>query len=334
MNIGEYSDSLIYLDEALSLHPIDSDSHFTTLNDKGLALIYLNRTKKAKELYQNALGSINEKNAPELIHSLKHNYALSLKNLKQYKKALEIYLEILEFLRENYGSQHSFTAQVYNNIATTYRALNKYDEADEYHKKALKVRTNLFGKDHPQTALSYHNLAYLYDENGDKEKALEYYEIAFQINKLYYPNNHKSIFAYYQLTGGIWLTEEEFEKSIEPIKKAWDISIELFGKNSKQTYNRSEDFLEAALNLTETSFKKHNLEYWWKKTTERKGGPAYQLYKCCQELKDNKEALQWLEQSYLLRKERLGEEDKLTIQTYDELISIAKEIGHTDKIKK
>jgi len=336
--IGEYATSLEYLEKALKKHKLYSITYFSSLNDKGLDLLNLERLQEAADLFESALEIITTN--PEIeynedIHmSLYQNFALSLKKLNKNKRAIPIYFKVLNLIIEKYGSQHSITAQVFNNIATNFRALEEYDRALEHHQKALKIRLNLFGENNPETAKSYHNMAYLFQVMGQIEKAIDYYSKAFLINQSNYQPNHPMIYAYYKMVGDLWMKLGEVNNAIIPLKKTWEISNTLYGSKHNLTYNCLEDFVEAALKLKEPNYKIENLEYWWEYTTEKKGGVAYELFTIYRKLENNQKALKWLEQAYITRKERLGKEDELTVQTFQELTSFAKKTKQLQMIEK
>ncbi len=336
-SLGNYSHSLEYYDKGLKLSEEYSTSYLIAINAKGLALIEIGRVLEAANLYNTTLLNIgNGKQVidHDLIISLYQNFALSLKKLEKTEKALPLYFLVLNSTIEEYGSYHSKTAQVLNNIATSYSALKDYDKALEFHEKALKIRKSIFGEFHSATALSFHNMAHVFHQQGDNAEALNHYMKAIEINKKTLGEDHYRVAIGNSKLGELYLEKDDHNNAFDSFQKAFKIFTKIFGDRDERTLDCTENIFNIANLSKDTHTKIRSLEWWWNNTSEKKGGPAYQLFLCYKHQEQPIKALEWLEQAYVLRKERLGPENKITLQTLEELTSFAKETNQLKLVEK
>ncbi len=93
------------------------------------------------------------------------------KSQGRYSEAEPLYLQALEIMRSQLGTDHPSTATSLNNLAGLYRSQGRYSEAEPLYLQVLEIRRSQLGTDHPDTASSLNNLAGLYDSQGRYSEA-------------------------------------------------------------------------------------------------------------------------------------------------------------------
>ncbi|WNS76071.1 tetratricopeptide repeat protein [Bacillus sp. DTU_2020_1000418_1_SI_GHA_SEK_038] len=108
---------------------------------------------------------------------------------RDYKRAERLFKEVLELREQKFSDDKIMLAKSYFGLATLYQRMGRNQEAEVLHEKAFSLRkqycdsSNIIG-----LAYSANGLAMLYQNRKDYEKALEYYGIALSI----YENLDKS----------------------------------------------------------------------------------------------------------------------------------------------
>jgi tetratricopeptide (TPR) repeat protein len=127
---------------------------------------------------------------------------------------------------------------------------------------------------------------------------------------------------------------DKSDEALKYYKKSLKIKSLKYNKSNREIFDLQYSIADSYLSLSNYKNALKYLILWWENTDERKGGPAYEAYTCYKELNEPHEALYWLEQTALLRKERLGDDDERTINTINEILEYAKELNNNDIINK
>ncbi len=161
---------------------------------------------------------------------------MSLYNLEEKDKALEILLSIEEEKGRNYFI-HEYIAEIYFENNNYEKAIEYYDKAKEENKKDLDILVKkakaLFYINKPEKAINtcieaekrglksnflYDVLLHIYNELRFWEKCIEYTDKAIKANK---KNKDKDIVSYYYYRkGSFYYMLEDYEKSLEAVLKA------------------------------------------------------------------------------------------------------------------
>ena len=145
---------------------------------------YSNRSKWRRLLphAQYAL-SHSEKNDDEERTNLTEDCARALQSDGQYKRAEELYVQVMESRKRVLGSKHPHTLASVNNLGSVLSRQGKYEEAEVMHRRALEVREKVLGREHPDTLTSVNNIGSVLERQGKYEevevmhrRALEGYE--------------------------------------------------------------------------------------------------------------------------------------------------------------
>jgi tetratricopeptide (TPR) repeat protein len=133
---------------------------------------YSNRSKWRRLLphAQYAL-SHSEKNDDEEGTNLAEDCARALQSDGQYKRAEELYMQVMESRKRVLGSKHPDTLVSVNNLGSVLSRQGKYEEAEAMHRRALEAREKVLGREHPDTLVSVNNLGSVLESQGKYEEA-------------------------------------------------------------------------------------------------------------------------------------------------------------------
>ena len=99
--------------------------------------------------------------------------AIVLHKEGKWKKAEEMYRQVLDVRRRVLGEDHPITLGSKNNLAAILHSQGKWQEAEEMHRQVLDVRRRVLGEEHPDTFSSKNNLAYVLQSQGKWQEAEE-----------------------------------------------------------------------------------------------------------------------------------------------------------------
>jgi tetratricopeptide (TPR) repeat protein len=130
----------------------------------------------AKELYQYVFPRMNQPGqatpAVDLM-SVWNGLAWALRSLGEYRDALDVVQEALDYGQENLGAEHLATLRSINAFAIVCRRFpNRHEEAMETSRSCFELSRRLFGENHPDTlatAVSLSNLLRAINEDYHAE---------------------------------------------------------------------------------------------------------------------------------------------------------------------
>ncbi|WP_205719985.1 CHAT domain-containing protein [Fodinibius halophilus] len=192
---------------------------------------------------------------PRILSRIYNSHGTAFKNLGQYKKSLEYYIESLEIDRQTLPRHHPELAKSNNNIAIIYFYQSDYQRALDHMKNAVKVLTNFHGENHRLVARGYNNIGIVYSEIGELEKATEYLKKTLRVRKNILGKEHPEIAIGHQNLGAIYYDRGKYEQAINHYKKAQAIHLKHFPEghpelgnvyaNLGQAYNAKGDYKKA-----------------------------------------------------------------------------------------
>lgn len=104
----------------------------------------------AKEIYTKLFGSKHPSLAGVFIA-----FAMLMRDLKNFDKALILYNDALEIRRSTYGEEHINSILVYTTIAGLYLEMGDFDKSKKLFEKYLPKKEKLLGKEHPGVIQSH-----------------------------------------------------------------------------------------------------------------------------------------------------------------------------------
>jgi CHAT domain-containing protein/tetratricopeptide (TPR) repeat protein len=121
--------------------------------------------------------------------------------MRDRKKAIKIYKEVLKIRAKALGKSHPDYAVTLQNIASIYRDEGKFEQAEQNYKEAAKIIINTYGQQAEEYITIMRNLAILYKSSAQYQKSEEVYlqvlKLAKQIDSSYYANTLNSLAVLY-----------------------------------------------------------------------------------------------------------------------------------------
>ncbi|KAJ5033272.1 kinesin light chain [Bipolaris maydis] len=115
--------------------------------------------------------SHSEKNDNEERTNLAEDYARALQSDGQYKRAEELYMQVIESRRRVLGSEHPDTLTSVSHLGSVLSRQGKYEEAEAMHRRALEGYEKVLGREHPNTLTSVSHLGSVLSRQGKYEEA-------------------------------------------------------------------------------------------------------------------------------------------------------------------
>jgi len=244
-----------------------------------------------------------------------NNLGILYKNLGDYAKAEEYYLQALAIQKKVLGEEHADYARSLNNLGILYSDLGDYAKAEEYYLKSLAIRKKVLGEEHADYARSLNNLGVLYKDLGDYAKAEEYYLQSLAIYKKILGEEHadyarslNNLGTLYKNLGDYAKAEEYYLKSLAKFKKvlgeehvSYAMSLNNLGLlySDLGDYAKAEEYYLKSLAIIKKVLGEEHPDYAM--SLHNLGG----LYK---DLGDYAKAEEFYLKSLAIRKKVLGEE--------------------------
>lgn len=154
-------------------------------NNLGLVFGELEQFDESFDYYKKSIALTRqlEGNNQMNIIGMQNNLALSYKKAKEYKLALETFIEILDN-KDLEKNQPELYSLILNNYAHTKFLSKDYDELPDLYLKALKITDSVNPKGYNSIIVNQH-LANYYDSKNDKSNAIYYAYKAKEIAEQY-----------------------------------------------------------------------------------------------------------------------------------------------------
>ncbi|MCP5102188.1 MAG: tetratricopeptide repeat protein [bacterium] len=121
---------------------------------------------------------------------LLNSLASTLKDLGDYRIAVDYYQQALNILKKVHGEEHQDVAITLNNLGEAWRNLGDPKKAVDYYQQALNIDRAVFGEQHPKVAIRLNNLGTIYFDLGQRDTAKGYFEKAHAIFKKFFGDHH------------------------------------------------------------------------------------------------------------------------------------------------
>jgi len=151
------------------------------------------------------------------------------KDLAFYKRALELYFEVLDICKitDKTGRHVDViikTADIYGMIGFCYREQGEYDMAFEWYYKALDHYNEVISKWHPKMAAVYAEIGTVYNRIGDYEIADQWCQKAIDILEEYQQGFGYELASAYNAKAEVCFNYKDYEKVIELSGKVFGIT--------------------------------------------------------------------------------------------------------------
>lgn len=166
----------------------------------------------------------------EVLNELAANYLY----MSKYEAAFNVLDTAETFVLTHFGSNHAYTADIYQTYGDAYHDISQYTTSLEYHYKALAIHKA--NNQMEAVARSYVYIGAVYWVKSEIEIALEYLNSALNIylRPEYKESNIYDIAQVYGNMGTIYFSQEKYDDALTYFQKA----LELFRQNDGE-YNIS-----------------------------------------------------------------------------------------------
>jgi len=211
-------------------------NHFKVVNSLSKLTIAMWNTgneETAIELSERAYNLVSRGEAlrsPELLE-LVSDYGYHLVNKKDYEKAENIFLQVIDTYVEIGGEGDSRLATQYNRLATLYRIQENYLNAENYFRKALDISTHTMGEDHRFTRMVRMNLVTPLLHLGKHEEIEYHFQNNIEITEGRFGPDHWRTGSAYGAYGVYLVNQGNYEKAEELFRKNLGIYQKAIGED-------------------------------------------------------------------------------------------------------
>ncbi|CAF1407391.1 unnamed protein product [Didymodactylos carnosus] len=220
LKMGKYDQSLKYFQ---NLPNTNQGLDRTTIdNDIGLAYFERGEFDQAFQIWKKTYDSLVNAEIPDesVAATLLSNMAMVYNQKGQYKKALEMRLQVLEIEEKKFGKESLKTAHTLGNIGSTYDYLEDHEQALIYFERSLISLQKLLPSDHLDIASSLRSIGNSHNAQKRYEKALEYYFKAFAIvQKVFGENGHPDMASNLDIIGHAHYGQGKFNDALDFMHK-------------------------------------------------------------------------------------------------------------------
>jgi tetratricopeptide (TPR) repeat protein len=234
--LGKSETALMYLDRALvverDLAEVDALRKAIYLNQRGLALLDLERFDEALVVFKQALGTFSKTGNDGQVGMALNNIGISLLHLQKPESALQSLEAACSKLIQHDGVESPGLVSCFANKAAALRDCNRLSEAREEVRKAAALSKKLWSADDPRRAIPLREVGILELKEGDFDSAIadlsEALEIGFRANK------HGSLEVALELNGlgNAYISKGYLTEAVEAFEAALTVDLEVFGPDA------------------------------------------------------------------------------------------------------
>ncbi|MFN5912685.1 MAG: tetratricopeptide repeat protein, partial [Bacteroidota bacterium] len=180
----------------------------------------------------------------------RQNYASTLSDLNDYKKAIEIQEDCLKGIREISELEGLNYAHGLSQLAFYHSKINQDSTALEYNRKVLEIRKKILGENHPKTLLTKFNLSVDYSRLGEHLKSISLLEYVLKNRVEKFGADHFETKLVYNNIGLEYFKLGQYDKALEYLKKCTGNSVYYPGQdaallNISSTYEMKNELSQA-----------------------------------------------------------------------------------------
>ncbi len=155
--------------------------------------------------------------------ALLHRRSSLLKQLRRFDEAEAGYLEAVELLQANLGTEHLLVARTRNNLGNLYEEVSRFDEAMTQYDVALSIRQQILGDTHPDVAQTLVGMANAVGQKGDRRESLVLHQRALDTYQAALGEDHVLVALAHANLAGAHLAVRELDAALEHATQAAEI---------------------------------------------------------------------------------------------------------------
>ena len=181
--------------------------------------------KKALEIFEQL-----DLNPHMIRNSIEHQMAFSNKELGNYSKAEEQYLNLIKYYKTYFKNKKNNNQLVrsLNNLAVVYYTTGEFSKIEPILKESLEIQMQENPKGKVVGAL-YINLGNLNSKLGQYDKAIDYYSKALEVFQNLFEPNHVYFSKIYNNLGYTLMSTGQYKQARENLQKAVEIRENIHG---------------------------------------------------------------------------------------------------------
>ncbi|KAL6154046.1 hypothetical protein ACJBU6_07334 [Exserohilum turcicum] len=179
--------------------------------------------------------SHSEKNDDEERTNLAEDCARALQSDGQYKRAEELFMQVMESRRRVLGSKHPNTLTSVSNLGLVLESQGKYEEAEAMHRRALEAREKVLGREHPNTLTSVSNLGLVLESQGKYEEAEAMHRRALEAREKVLGREHPDTLSSVYCLAHLLATLCDYKESLNLYNRACDGYSVVLGEHHPTT---------------------------------------------------------------------------------------------------
>lgn len=213
-NMHRYTDAAQYYAKALNGRENKDIAYADNLYNLGMCYIEtkdyeigLKYIEKALEIYKGITAN------PEEYLTALAVYSSILYKVKRYEDAKNSYNELIEHIKDNFGTTQTFYATALSMLADCYAKLDNTDTAITLKQKALNIVKKSLGTSHIFYSTYLAELAELYMQSKELAKAAALYDEAFDIRSKILGMNNEECINYVHILANIYSLMKLYKKA-------------------------------------------------------------------------------------------------------------------------
>ncbi len=170
------------------------------------------------EVHERARGETPLRRAAQL-----HRRSSLLKQLKRFDEAEAGYLEAVELLQANLGTEHLLVARTRNNLGNLYEEVSRFDEAMTQFDAAISIRREILGDTHPDVAQTLVGMANTVGDKGDRAESLALHQRALKTYEAALGDDHVLVGMAHVHLAAAHLAVRELDPALEHAARGVEI---------------------------------------------------------------------------------------------------------------
>ncbi|MCU0343724.1 MAG: serine/threonine-protein kinase [Ignavibacterium sp.] len=283
-NLGVYDSALSELIKADQIIRkfYGEKSKETSLSIKSLALTYHYKGdyQKAEDLFKKSLAMLSEvEKEPTFERAMLIDaYGTLLADMGNYEESKKLTEEALKIAESLRGSDDPQVAEIKNNLATSYNYLNKLDEAEKLYNESLLVFRKHFGNYHLRVSSVINNIAFIHIFKEEHQQAIPLLLESLNIKLKVLGQYHPDLILAYSNIGSTYFNINDFTNAEKFMRESINVGLKNYDADN--------------INLSRSYM-------WYGRILDAE--------------KNYGESIHYLNKAYLIRKNELGEENKMTL---------------------
>ena len=248
LGMGYYESDQI--DEALDYTVQAMDYGEEQFDQDDPALAYLNilfgklyhynqKYDSAALFYEDAINLINSSSNQDklLLGDAYANLGYAQDFGVQYQKALQSYIQSIQWMEPIFGKQHAYIDWLYASIPFPADKSGNHALELEYTLLSWEIKKAIWGDNTQDEADALRAIAVAYEHLDNYQQAVSYFTKAFDLYQKLYDANSSQIADQYATFSNMLSGNFEIERALNYANQAYEIRKKTYGKNAPETYD-------------------------------------------------------------------------------------------------